>query len=104
MALTDIRWLSGAMSSRPLPTPATAVTIGSAMARTEPNATSRMTAAATIPISDAFEAGVSSAPAIALPPSSTARPGARAAVAVAITRPTSARSRSSAAPVKVTVA
>ena len=46
MPFTDIRWLSGAMSISPLPTPATAVTIGSAIANSDPNAMSKMTAVA----------------------------------------------------------
>ena len=90
MPVTDIRWLSGAMSIRPLPTPATAVAIGSAIANSEPNATSKMTAAAPMPIADTSDSGDGSVSEMAFPPSSTASPGSRAAVATAITRLTSA--------------
>ena len=54
MPFTGIRWLSGAMSIRPLPTPATAVTIGSAIANSDPNAMSKMTAAAPMPIAESY--------------------------------------------------
>jgi hypothetical protein len=104
MPFTDIRWLSGAMSIRPLPTPATAVTIGSAIANSDPNATSKMTAAAPTPIADALDNGACSVFEMAFPPSSTARPGSRAPVATATTRLMSALSRLSAAWVKFTVA
>ena len=67
MPFTDIRWLSGAMSIRPLPTPATAVTIGSAIASSDPNAMSRMTAAAPMPIADALDSGACSVFEMALP-------------------------------------
>jgi len=102
--VTDIRWLSGVMSSRPLPTPAAAVTIGSAIANSDPNATSRMTAAAAMPIADAIDVGAVSVLEMAQPASSTSRAGSRAAIATAITCLTSALSRSSAALPKFTVA
>jgi hypothetical protein len=90
MPVTDIRWLSGDMSIRPLPTPATAVAIGSAIATSDPNAKSKMTAAAPRPTADIADSGGCSVSEMAFPPSSTARPGSRAAVATVITRLTSA--------------
>ena len=90
MPVTDVRWLSGAMSIRPLPTPATAVAIGSAIANSEPNARSKMTAAAPMPTADMADSGACSVSEMAFPPSSTARPGSRAAFATVITRLTSA--------------
>ena len=104
MPVTDVRWLSGAMSISPLPTPATAVAIGSAVAKSEPNAASKMTAAAPMPTADTADSGACSECEMAWPPSSTARPGPRAAVAAAITALMSAGSRSSAGLVKFTVA
>ena len=104
MPVTDVRWLSGAMSISPLPTPATAVAIGSDIASSEPNATSRMSAAAPIPTADTADSETCSECEMASPSSSTARPGFLAAVAAAITWLMLAASRSSADLVKFTVA
>ena len=97
-------WLSGAIIISPLPTPASAVTIGSAIANSEPNATNKITAAAATPIIDALDSGCCSLFSMAWPPSCTVSPCALAASAMLITRLTSVLFRLPACWVKSTVA
>ncbi len=69
----------------PVPSPKSAVTTGSPMARNEPKLTSSTTIAASTPIPVSEPGGATSVCWIAGPPSSTCRSGARAASAVEIT-------------------
>ena len=68
---TLMAWVSGVIASSPPPTPAMAVTSGSSMASTEPNAMNSTTAAASRPIAVLTDSGACSVDSIAWPPSWT---------------------------------
>ena len=104
MLVTLITWVSGAIAIRPPPAPAIAVTMGSSIASSEPNAMNSTTAAASTPTAEMTLTGVCWALWMAGPPSWTSRPGARAASAVLTTRVMSALASSPAWPVNWTVA
>ncbi len=104
MLVTFIVWVSRAIAIRPPPAPAIAVTIGSSIASSEPNAMNSTTAAASTPTAEMTSTGACWALPMAGPPSWTSRPGDRAASAVLITRVTSVLTRVSACRVNWTVA
>ncbi len=95
---------SSPIATVPLVSAVTAVTSGSAMPSNDPKAIRMMIAAAMMPKISLFAGGVWLTSAIALPPSSTCRPGARTACARLMTRLMSADGRFCASLVKSTVA
>ena len=101
---TFIAWVSGVIAISPPPTPAMAVTMGSSIASSEPNAMNSTTAAASTPTVELTPSGVCSVCSMAWPPSWTLSPGARAASAASMTRVMSALARLLACLAKLTVA
>ena len=97
-------WVSGVIAIRPPPTPAIAVTIGSSIASSEPNAMNSTTAAASTPTVELTPSDVCSVCSMAWPPSWTLSPGARAASAASMTWVMSALARLLACLAKLTVA
>lgn len=81
----SVTWLISIVESMPRPTPKTAMTIGSTIAKSEPKARKSTTAAAAMPTISAMPVGGSWMRVIAWPPSSTWRPERSACRAVSTT-------------------
>lgn len=71
---TFVTWLSSIVAIIPLPTPMIATTIGSSIAKSEPKARKRTTAAAAMPTTSETPVGGSWIRVMAWPPNSTRRP------------------------------
>ncbi len=104
MSAIEIAWLSSPIDMVAATSDRIAVTSGSAIASSEPNATSRTTAAATTPTTSDAEVETPFTCWIAWPPSSTSRSPVRVPWARSMTRCTSALGICRPIPEKVIVA